>query len=277
MPVVSQDQTETESTIGVNSRKQDRKLGDEWSDWSGDLDALEPAITESKLKFMALGLVTVLLMTAGCLLLWYLAEPRLQQLAPAWRWAVHSLLVFGLVFPGLMYVLLFIQVVFDIRILPYRFSERFLFFLLPKAVWLGRRLGQSRDKVGHSFIKVNNAVTRLQGSQVGEPTLLILLPRCLQVSVRKEIKQMAQEYPCRMTTVRGGEEARKEIQKQRPDFIIAMACERDLITGIKDVALSVPVIGIPNQRPEGPCKNTLIPVEEFRAALDCIFSKNNRK
>jgi len=277
MPVVSQSQTEEERSSGTQSQKQDRKLGDEWSDWSGDLDALEPAITESKLKFMLLGLIAVLLMMGGCLLLWYLAEPRLQQLAPPWRLAVHGMLILALVFPGLMYVLLFIQVVFDIRILPYRFSERFLFFLLPKAVWLGRRFGQSRDKVGHSFIKVNNAVTRLHGTQNGEPTLLVLLPRCLQVAVRKEIKQMAQEYPCRTTTVGGGEEARKEIRKERPDFIIAMACERDLITGIRDVALYVPVIGIPNQRPEGPCKNTLIPLAEFKEALDSIFSKNDRK
>jgi len=277
MPVVSQDQTETENTIGAKSQKKDRKLGDEWSDWSGDLDALEPAIAESKLKFMLLGLVTVLLIMGGGLLLWYLMEPRLQQLASVWRLTVHSALVFVLVFPILMYLLLLMQVAFGIRILPYRLSERFLFFLLPKVVWLGKRFGQSRDKVGHSFIKVNNAVTRLHGAQVGQPTLLVLLPRCLQVSVRKELKLMAQNYPCRMSTVGGGEEARKEIQKERPNFIIAMACERDLITGIKDVALSVPVIGIPNQRPEGPCKNTLIPIEEFRAALDSIFSENNRK
>ena len=277
MPVVSQGQSEDESRIGAKSQKQDRKLGDEWSDWSGDFDTLEPAIVESKLKFMALGFVTVLLIMGGCIFLWYLAEPRLQQLAPTSRLAAHSVLVFVLALPGLMYILLFIQVVFGVRILSYRFSERFLFFLLPKAVWLGRRFGQSRDKVGHSFIKVNNAVTRLHGPHAGEPTLLVLLPRCLHVSVRKELKQMAQKYPCRMTTVGGGEEARKEIQKERPDFIIAMACERDLITGIRDVSLYVPVIGIPNQRPEGPCKNTLVPLEEFEAALDSIFSKNDRK
>jgi hypothetical protein len=277
MPVVSQDQLEDESRSRVKPQKQDRKLGDEWSDWSGDLDTVEPAIAESKLKFMVFGFMTVMLIMGVGVFLWYLAEPRLQQLAPEWRLAAHSALIIVLAVPGLMYILLFIQVVFGIRILSYRFSERFLFFLLPKVVWLGRRFGQSRDKVGHSFIQVNNAVTRLHGSQIGEPSLLVLLPRCLRVSIRKEIKQMVEKYPCRMSTVGGGEEARKEIRKQRPDFIIAMACERDLITGIKDVALHVPVIGIPNQRPEGPCKNTLVSLEEFKSALDSIFSHNDRK
>jgi hypothetical protein len=39
-----------------------------------------------------------------------------------------------------------------------------------------------------------------------------------------------------------------------------VACERDLLTGIRDVATRVPVIGIPNERPHGPCKNTWIDV-----------------
>jgi hypothetical protein len=46
-----------------------------------------------------------------------------------------------------------------------------------------------------------------------------------------------------------------------------VACERDLVSGIHDVAPRIPIIGIPNTRPLGPCKDTMIDVEKFRSAI----------
>jgi hypothetical protein len=251
--------------------KKDRKLGDEWSDWSGDINEIEPAIAESKFKFLTFSLVAVLLLTGALGFFWYLVEPRILQLPAVLQTPTHAFMLILAILPVVLYGLLLMQVIFGVRVLSYRTIQSFLFFLLPKAVWLGRRFGQSRDKIGHSFVKVSNTVTEALGLPRSTPKLLVLLPRCLHVSVRKEVKSICESFPCHLATVGGGEEARKEIRKLRPDFIIAMACERDLITGIKDVSLHVPVIGIPNQRPEGPCKNTLIPIDEFKRALSRLF------
>jgi hypothetical protein len=53
----------------------------------------------------------------------------------------------------------------------------------------------------------------------------------------------------------------------RPQAIIAVACERDLVSGLQDVAPKIPVFAIPNKRPEGPCKNTFINIEELEASI----------
>ncbi len=257
--------------------KKDRKLGDEWSDWSGDINEIEPAITESKVKFLSFSLLAVLLLTGGLGFFWYLVEPRISQLPPMLQTVTHGVMLILSILPVALYGLLLLQVIFGVRVLSYRTIQSFLFFLLPKAVWLGKKFGQSRDKVGHSFVKVSNTVTEALGLPGSTPKLLVLLPRCLHVSVRKEVKSICEDFPCHLATVGGGEEARKEIKKLRPDFIIAMACERDLITGLKDVSLYVPVIGIPNQRPEGPCKNTLIPIDEFKRALAHLFPHHSHK
>ena len=50
-------------------------------------------------------------------------------------------------------------------------------------------------------------------------------------------------------------------------MIIAIACERDLLSGFKDVNTHIPVIGFPNRRPEGPCKNTCVDLDRIEDAV----------
>jgi len=52
----------------------------------------------------------------------------------------------------------------------------------------------------------------------------------------------------------------------RPDLIIAVACERDLTSGIQDTA-PLPVYGVFNQRPFGPCLNTQVAIDRVEAVL----------
>lgn len=247
-------------------RAADRKLGDEWEDWDG---TPEGDIDEPKGRFMALATSVFVIFLSLLLLGGYLVNPRLSEWSPYvslfLRWAFWVAVGVCLV----LYLLFLLEAVSGrARILPYRWSEALLLWLLPKSVWLGKRLGLSRDRVFNSFIKVNNVLSRAH-TQPGRPRrLLVLLPRCLSRETRQEIRSMMEGRPHAVATAGGGEEARKAIRKERPDFIIALACERDLASGIKDVALHVPVIGIPNKRPEGPCKNTCVDLEEFRQALE---------
>ena len=47
---------------------------------------------------------------------------------------------------------------------------------------------------------------------------------------------------------------------------MAIACERDLTSGIQEVA-EIPVIGIINERPEGPCCNTRVDLNKVEEAI----------
>jgi hypothetical protein len=107
--------------------------------------------------------------------------------------------------------------------------------------------------------------------------LLILLPRCLKKEARNRILNNIKGNGTKVLTVAGGEEAREAIRQYRPDFILAIACERDRISGIKDVADTIPVLSIPNKRPEGPCKNTDFSSGELKDTFEFIKARQNKQ
>ena len=141
--------------------------------------------------------------------------------------------------------------------------------ILPLALALARRLGISRDRLGNSFVRFSNAVVSASHSP-GKGKTIILIPRCLQADIRKTVQEMGARAGVGVFVATGGGEARKVIQQERPSAVIGVACERDLISGIHDVAPKVATLGVANQRPEGPCKNTLIDLEELRAAIQTL-------
>ena len=70
-----------------------------------------------------------------------------------------------------------------------------------------------------------------------------------------------------LSVATGGTLARRIIKEKRPKAIIAVACERDLTSGIVD-SYPLPVIGILNQRPFGPCINTRVDMKDVQEALE---------
>jgi hypothetical protein len=52
---------------------------------------------------------------------------------------------------------------------------------------------------------------------------------------------------------------------------VAVACERDLCSGIQD-AYPIPVYGILNQRPHGPCMNTQVDLDELDRVVHYILN-----
>jgi len=64
----------------------------------------------------------------------------------------------------------------------------------------------------------------------------------------------------------GGTIARRIVKQKRPAIIIAVACYRDLSSGIQDT-YPLPVFGVLNERPNGPCLDTTVPIERLEAAL----------
>jgi len=69
-----------------------------------------------------------------------------------------------------------------------------------------------------------------------------------------------------MAIATGGTIARRIVVQKRPKLILAVACERDLSSGIQDT-YPLPVYGILNERPNGPCLDTLVPLDQMEIAL----------
>ncbi len=147
--------------------------------------------------------------------------------------------------------------------------------MLPLAVGVGRLIGISRDEVQGSFLSVNNALIGGRGRTGLEASeILVLLPRCLQWAdcphkVSQEVHRCQRCGRCSLGAIveeteslgvatfvsTGGTQARRLVKELRPKVIVAVACERELTEGIRDVG-NIPVVAVINSRPEGPCFNT---------------------
>jgi hypothetical protein len=148
-------------------------------------------------------------------------------------------------------------------------------FLFPLLVIVGKIVGIGKDQVRRSFIAANNQLVLGEAQRVHPQKLLILLPQCLQFhecEVRitagkvdnckgcgrckiKNLVALSQEYGVSIAVATGGTLARKIVVDKKPDMIIGVACERDLTSGIQDT-YPIPVYGILNRRPNGPCYDT---------------------
>lgn len=247
-------------------RRKDRVLGDEWLDWKGEQS--EKPIVEGKKTFLLLSFVVLLLIILLSLLFLYLVLPRFEQFGRTGVIAIVMTVSALALFLLAWYIFLLFAALSNKNYL-FMCLERgtnLLTFLFPLTVKLARMLGISKDRLSHSFIKVSN---RLVKPIDCEGTVLALLPRCLKKDLKQRAKEICTGFPdVMLQTAPGGNVARKIIQDLKPRAIVAVACERDLVSGIQDVAPHIPVIGICNSRPLGPCKDTSIDIEEFRNALE---------
>ncbi len=158
-------------------------------------------------------------------------------------------------------------------------------FLFPAIISIGRLAGIDRDQLQQSFIALNNQLVDAKKLRVPAERTLILLPHCIQIfdcaiKITGDVKkcigcgkcdisgllELANAYGIDMAVATGGTLARKLIVDKRPKLIVAVACERDLTSGIRD-SYPLPVIGVLNQRPNGPCFNTQILLPEVELAL----------
>lgn len=192
-----------------------------------------------------------------------------------------AVLIYGLGLLGLIYNLLKKNPLPLIENMLVRSSG----FLLPVAIYVGRMFSIDKDIIKKSFIAVNNQLVRNKSIILHPSEVLLLLPHCLQRSdcSRKitlnidncarcgkclidSLFKLAEDYEVKINIVTGGTMARKVIEEMKPKAVVAVACERDLSSGIQDSM--VPVLGILNIRPEGPCLNTRVDLEKVEEAIN---------
>lgn len=133
-------------------------------------------------------------------------------------------------------------------------------------------------------ISINNKLVKRERPKAEK--ILLLLPHCLQMNEcnirltyniyncercgRCEIKdliQVADENHLSLFIATGGSLARRIVNEVRPEAVVAVACENDLSNGIADT-YPLPILGIPNERPFGPCLNTNVDLGKVKEAIE---------
>ncbi len=255
--------------------KRDRVLGDQWVNWSGDLARYEWNIHEGRRLFLILSTVVLVVICSVIIGLWYLIYPRVVEFGSAVTLAVNLVAGGFVVLSFLWFGLMCLSAITErnfLKVLGNKVNLVMAFFPLTKKI--AAKLGISMDRLGHSFIKVYNALTRIRATIVSRERLLILLPRCLTKPTFEAVKAIGEKYGCKILVAPGGDVAREMIRENQPVAVIGVACERDLVSGIQDVASRILLIGIPNIRSQGPCKNTTVDTHELEQLIKFLLGMN---
>ena len=142
-----------------------------------------------------------------------------------------------------------------------------------------------RNCVADKFLEYNNKRVMKKITSFMPKNIALLLPHCIQnydcpfkitskiENCRKcgkckieKILELKEKYNLEVKVATGGTLARLFIKEKRPDLIIAVACKRDLVSGIYD-SFPMHVYGVYNKIIESPCINTDLDIKEIEKVL----------
>lgn len=241
----------------------DRRLGHEWDEWDGTPLPNGGNYDSPPALFFAWSLVAMAALLGLLALLLLLLAPHLAALVPALPGLLWAGL--GITAAATLAWWLLLTGSFALRrpLLPERLAERGPFLRLMSwtsrvATWFKRR-----DWVENASVKVYNGLALLRARKVGAGELLVLIPRCLSRETLDGVLQVAGRYAVPVFVATRGQLARRVIRERRPRAVVAVACERDMVTGLHDVAGKVPVLGLTMTLPAGPCKDAGLDLARF--------------
>lgn len=167
----------------------------------------------------------------------------------------------------------------------YRVLKNAVEVIYPLTLFITKIFKSDVDSIRRFYANINNFLVKAKTNKIKSEELLILLPHCLQNSECKikitndiqncsrcgkcnisQIIELSDRYNVKTVVATGGTLAREWIRKLKPKGIIAVACERDLSSGINEIK-SIPIIGVLNDRPNGPCYNTKVDLKELESAI----------
>ena len=164
-------------------------------------------------------------------------------------------------------------------------------YLIVKSIFpilskIAQFIGISKDEIRKIFIKINNAYIYSNKYKINSKDLMILIPHCIQnhscklkvtnnidnckkcgICKINDLLKLKEKYNTKIFVATGGTLARKIIVDNKPKAVIAVACERDLTSGVREVN-KIPVLGVFNARPNGPCVDTDINIKEIEDAIN---------
>jgi hypothetical protein len=233
----------------------DRRLGHEWDEWDGRPLPNQGNYDSSPTLFFAWSAITLVVLLAILALALFLLVPRLRTIhpaAPALLWS--ALLIVG----SLLWIwwgVLLLSYEMGRSLLPEKLAERGPFLRLMRLTSrVADRFGR-RDWVENAAVKVYNGLAVMRGRKVGRGELLLLIPRCLSKVTLDGVLGIAGKYGVPVFVATRGQLARRVIRERRPRAVVAVACERDMVSGLHDVAGKIPVLGLTMTLPSGPCKD----------------------
>ena len=160
---------------------------------------------------------------------------------------------------------------------------------------IGGQFLRREGRLSRAYISFINYLTLRERLSLRPEEVLILAPHCLQwdqcphkitrtiENCRRcgrcpvgAIAALARREGSSFAVATGGTLARQIAAQARPKAIIAIACERDLISGMADVA-PMPVVGLLNKRPFGPCFNTDVDVGALGRVLHQLTGERNER
>ena len=148
-------------------------------------------------------------------------------------------------------------------LLPERLAERGpLLRLMRLTSAVADRFGK-RDWVENAAVKVYDQMAEARGRKVGRGELLLLIPRCLSKASLDGVLAIAGKYDVPVFVATRGQLARRVIRERRPKAVVAVACERDMVSGLHDVAGKIPVLGLTMTLPTGPCKDAGLDLDKL--------------
>jgi uncharacterized protein len=236
----------------------DRRLGHEWDEWNGRPLPGGGDFSAAPGLFFRFAALTIAAATGAVAFLLYLIGPRLGTLSPLVpRILWISLAVFAVLQWSYLGVLA-ASYYSGRNLLPERVLERGPYLQLMNYTSLVARAFGKRDWVEHAAIDVYNTLAERRGRRVGKGELLVLIPRCLSKHALDGVLEIAGRYEVPVFVATRGQLARRVIRERRPRAVVAVACERDMMTGLRDVAGKLPVLGLTMQLPNGPCRDATI-------------------
>jgi hypothetical protein len=251
----------------------DRRLGHEWDEWNGKPLPNNGNYSAPPSRFWKFAIATLAAANALLLAVWFILAPRLGSL---WD-ALPNALLLGIIAVAILswawLILLILSAHGPAVLLPERLAERGPFLKL--MLWtshVAARFGV-RDWVEHASIEVYNTLAARRGRKVGKGELLVLIPRCLSKATLDGVLDVAGRYEVPVFVATRGQLARRAIRERRPRAVVAVACERDMVTGLHDVAGKIPVLGLTMQLPAGPCKDAVIDMQKFESWVQSFVEK----
>ncbi|MCX7781620.1 MAG: DUF116 domain-containing protein [Negativicutes bacterium] len=247
---------------------------------------IEAVVRPKKRLFLALILVSLGVSALSTYGLWIVSLPGLTQIS-SFLPLILGIMLGAILLAGMIGVG---GIILAIMGLPTpRFFQGLAWsavnMLFPLAIRIGKLFDVEKERVERSFIEVSNHLVKQKHVKVRPEKLLILSPHCIQQEacphkITRDVENcricggcqvgdiytLTRQYGARFAVVTGGTLARKVIKEIRPHAVLAIACERDLTSGIQDV-FPLPVIGVLNQRPHGPCCNTRVDINEVNQAI----------
>jgi len=241
---------------------------------------------EKKL-FVSVAAGGLILLAALAGIAWYLVAPRLAELLDGLPGIVGAALLLAFVAIGIGLGMVALSAVTGRRVLfSQRITSTVVRVLFPPVLMLSSIIGIERDRIKRSFIAVNNALVGAGRDTIRRGKVMLLLPHCLQWTdcanritggliencqgcgkcVISGLLKLANEHDLALAVATGGTLARRVIGEVRPAAIIAVACETDLTSGIRD-SYPLPVYGVLNERPNGPCRDTTVNLDRVREAI----------